>query len=201
MPEPDPERDALRARLRRERSALAPGVVRKAATALARRLQALPEYRAAASLAAYLAMPGEMDPLPAMRHALRSGRPVYVPVVDGEHLAFAPWTPDTPMRRGVFGIREPDVDARSLVRPLDLELVLVPLLGFDAACNRLGMGGGYYDRSFAARLTGPGPTLVGVAHQAQKIPELPARPWDVPLDVVLTDCETYRRVTRAPSRS
>jgi len=72
--------------------------------------------------------------------------------------------------------------------PDQLDVVLVPLVAFDLTCNRIGMGGGFYDRSFEFRKNTPAPpTLVGVAHAFQQVKDVLAQPWDVPLDFVATD--------------
>jgi 5-formyltetrahydrofolate cyclo-ligase len=83
-----------------------------------------------------------------------------------------------------------------LIAARDLDLVIVPLLGFDNACHRIGMGGGYYDRSFAfaRRLRHiSAPFMLGFAHEAQRVDQLPQRPWDVPMDAVVTQRKLYCR--------
>ena len=100
------------------------------------------------------------------------------------------------MIRNRFGIPEPDVRGGGLIAARDLDLVIVPLLGFDKACNRIGMGGGYYDRSFAfaRRLEHiSAPFMLGFAHEAQRVESLQVRPWDIPLDAVATQRRLYRR--------
>lgn len=177
--------------MRAARDALSNEQVARSATALAERLPALPGYAQAATIAGYLAMPGEMDPLPAMRRALEHGKSCYVPVITGKHLRFAPWTPDSLMRENRFGILEPAVETEQLLLPAALELVLVPLVAFDRECNRIGMGGGYYDRSFAGRSAGDGRILAGIAHEMQQVDTLQMQPWDVPLDCIITESHTY----------
>ena len=89
-----------------------------------------------------------------------------------------------------FGIREPVDQKQHQVPAWRLSLVLMPLVGFDPQGNRLGMGGGFYDRTFAYRTrrkTWPGPTLLGVAHHCQKVSALPVASWDIPLDAIITD--------------
>ena len=70
----------------------------------------------------------------------------------------------------------------------------MPLVGFDAAGNRLGMGGGFYDRTlaFMQRVPRPSPVLIGVAHQCQQEAQLPAAAWDIPLQLIVTDKKTIR---------
>ena len=81
-----------------------------------------------------------------------------------------------------------------MLGPEAIDLVLVPLVAFDPQRNRIGMGGGFYDRSFAFRKNPdqPRPVLIGVAHELQKVDLLEPEPWDVQLDMVVTDQAVYR---------
>ncbi len=188
--------NALRRELRAGRRQISRAERRAASAALARRLSALPAFRRARRIAAYWPADGELDPLPALAHAFAAGKACYLPVLcpqrDG-HLHFAPWWPGASLARNRFGIHEPAVPRRTWLPPRMLDLVLLPLVGFDAAGNRLGMGGGYYDRSFAflARRPWRRPCLIGIGFDRQRVPQLPQRPWDVPLDAVLTERHRY----------
>jgi 5-formyltetrahydrofolate cyclo-ligase len=111
-------------------------------------------------------------------------------------LWFVRYWRDDPMRRNRFGIPEPARRGRQLCPARTLNLVLLPLVGFDAGCNRIGMGKGYYDRSFAflrARQHWQRPLLIGLAHECQRIETIAPRPWDVPLDAVVTERRIYWR--------
>lgn len=188
---------SLRRRLRAERRALSPAQRRTASAMLARRLATLAVFQRARRIAAYWPADGEIDPLPALRRAAAAGKACYLPVLcpqrDG-HLHFAAWQPWTPLRRNRFGIVEPAVAPRHWLAPRMLDLVLLPLVGFDEAGNRLGMGGGFYDRSFAflAQRRWRRPRLVGVAFDLQRVDRLPRRAWDVPLDAVVSERHGYR---------
>jgi 5-formyltetrahydrofolate cyclo-ligase len=106
-------------------------------------------------------------------------------------LRFARWLPHTQrLQRNRFNIPEP-----RRARPLaaqQMQVILLPLTGFDAQGNRLGMGGGFYDRSLRAPRRRHPPLLVGVAHTAQQVDELPTEAWDIPLDKVVTDSGSLR---------
>ncbi|MDX1434376.1 MAG: 5-formyltetrahydrofolate cyclo-ligase, partial [Gammaproteobacteria bacterium] len=141
-------------------------------------------------VACYVANDGEMDLTPALARLWRAGKHVYLPALHGDALWFLPATPDSPMQRNRFGIPEPAAGADTRVAPFALDLVLMPLVAFDGAGNRLGMGGGFYDRTFAylaRRRHWRKPRLIGVAYGFQRVPSLPARPWDVTLEGVLTE--------------
>jgi 5-formyltetrahydrofolate cyclo-ligase len=110
---------------------------------------------------------------------------------DDRQLQFAPWRPGEALVANRFGIPEP-----AEAQPLPAEamaLIVLPLVGFDATGQRLGMGGGWYDRSLAFRRdrTAPPPWLVGVGFALQQIDALPVEPWDVPLDAVCTESNTF----------
>lgn len=154
------------------------------------------EYREATHLALYLAVDGEIDPSPLVAEARAAGKQLYLPVLatDGtDALRFAAWHPDTPMQLNRFKIPEPSSDTADLRTPTQLDLVFTPLVAFDARGNRLGMGGGFYDRSFAFLKSGARkPLLIGLAFEFQLQSELRAESWDIPLAGVATDCAFYR---------
>jgi len=177
--------------MRRRRRRLTPAERRAAAHAMARALAGTPLLRHARRLALYHPVDGEADTGPIAALARRLGKRLYLPVVDAVRrgrLGFAPYRERAPSRANRWGIPEPAARA-GLRSPRALDLVIVPLVAFDRAGNRLGMGAGYYDRSFAflRRRRWRRPRLVGLAYAFQEVPRLEARPWDVPLDAVLTE--------------
>ncbi|MBL8259462.1 MAG: 5-formyltetrahydrofolate cyclo-ligase [Candidatus Competibacteraceae bacterium] len=189
------DRDGLRQRLRSARRNLPLIERQEAALAVARRVLDWPPFGAAARIAAYWAREGELDPKPLLEAAWAEGKDVYLPVVidaPSRSLRFAPYRPGCPLRRNRFAIPEPDVPESRWLAPEALDLVLLPLVAFDAAGVRLGMGGGFYDRSFAFLRHGDDqcrrPWLLGLGYEFQQSPEpLPLEPWDVPLHAVATD--------------
>ena len=184
----------LRRRLRKIRKRRSPAQRRDAERKLLKFVQRLPEFRRAKRVAAYLAVDGEIRADGLLRRARQRGKEIFVPRLrPGSRLAFVRWSPRQPVRKNRFHIAEP-IDALRL-SPRRLDLVFVPLTGFDAHGHRIGMGGGFYDRSFAFRL-GPGgrplPRLIGLAFECQRVDALPVQAWDVPLDAVLTERGVYR---------
>jgi len=191
-------RDALRAEMRGARRQLDAASQAAAAQALRAQLIAQPEYAAAARISAYFAVRGEIDMAPLIECAGADGKQIYLPVLDGDYLLFAPWAPGEPLEKRPFGLLEPAVSRDALIEPRELDLALVPLVAFDAAGNRLGMGGGYYDRSFAFLREGATrPVFCGVAHELQRVDALDAESWDVPLQMVATDAGIYRPMAKA----
>lgn len=193
QPSAPPDRAALRRELRARRRALSAAEQRQAARALARRLARLPALRRARRVALYWPMDGEIDPRRLARAAGFGRHAFYLPVLrafPALTLGFARWHPGQRLQRNRFGIPEPR--GRALLAAQRLDALLLPLTGFDAAGNRLGMGGGFYDRTLACRRHGAaGPLLVGVAHACQQLEHLAAAAWDVPLAVVVTDRHVF----------
>ncbi len=187
----------LRHRLKQSRLALSANERHAASTAALARLRSLRQFRHADHLAAYIGSKGELDPMPLLTLAARLGKTCYLPVLHPflrGRLWFCRWQPGDQLSVNRFGILEPS-KCRGRVRPARcLDLVIVPVLGFDNTCQRLGMGGGFYDRTFAfVRRTTyvKRPFLLGLAYQTQYCDLLPARSWDVALDAVVTDCRLY----------
>jgi 5-formyltetrahydrofolate cyclo-ligase len=190
---------ALRREFRARRRAIAPAERTAAAGAAAARLRESGLVKPRARIAVYLPADGEFDPMPIADLARARGALVYVPVIASarfRRLAFAPLdAPDAAWRRNRHGLDEPGADPRLWRSPRDLDLVLVPLVAFDAAGARLGMGGGYYDRAYAYlrhRTAWRRPRLLGLAFDSQEAAALPADARDVPLWGVLTGTRLLR---------
>jgi 5-formyltetrahydrofolate cyclo-ligase len=139
------------------------------------------------NLAAFCAFRGEPDLMPALEALHNAGRRIFLPVVNDNQMLFRHWTPAKDMKRNRFGIPEPVMGVEC--PPDRLELVLMPLVAFSATGTRLGMGAGFYDKTFEFTLSHPesGPLLVGAAYSLQEVNSLPAQSWDVPLHAVITD--------------
>ena len=138
-------------------------------------------------LAGYMPIRTEIDPLPAMAEAAAHG-PVGVPVIQAAEtpLKFSRLTPEGALRDGPFGAKVTEIDDY-----FEPEILIVPLVGFDARGGRLGYGGGFYDRTLEL-LRGKRPTLaIGFAYEAQRADALPLEPTDQPLDMIVTENGIY----------
>ena len=184
----------LRAALRPQRLALAPAMRMAAAESIATTLLAHPLFPASGYIAGYWAMGGEV-PLHVLQMRLGAARIWCLPCIqDDGSLRFAPWVPGDELVSNRFGIPEPTLSSTSSLPAGEMAAVLLPLLAFTRAGQRLGMGGGYYDRSFGFRIGQPAPPLlVGVGYAFQELDALPADPWDVALDAVVTERELIIR--------
>ena len=162
----------------------------QAAMTAAAALSGSPAARNASRIAAFVAVDAELDPGPFIAAAREAGRQIFLPVLGPRpgRLDFVRAEAGTPLFPNRYGIPEPGPG--QTIGAQFLDLVLVPLVGFDEAGNRLGMGAGYYDRTFAFRRGRRhwfGPTLIGYAYECQRVDALPEMPWDVPLDGVVTE--------------
>ncbi|MCB1669697.1 MAG: 5-formyltetrahydrofolate cyclo-ligase [Gammaproteobacteria bacterium] len=194
----DSDRARLRRQLRHERRSLTAAEQRDRSEQVYRRVVSQAFFHRARRLAFYFANDGEVDPLAILLRAWQMSKHCYLPVLSThrpDKVCFAPFRPGDKLVPNRWGILEPALPVRRLVAAYSLDLVLVPLVGFDAACNRLGMGKGFYDRTFAyrQRLGFQRPRLIGLAYEQQKVDRLPVSDWDVPLEAVVTETTLYRR--------
>lgn len=190
-------RPALRRQLRQARRNLSPQQQKRAARDLYRQLAQHPLFRRCRHIALYLPNDGEIDPRPLLREAQRRGKATYLPALKRwprTKMSFQRVHPHESMTRNRFRIAEPqDLPARQR-QVWTLDLVLLPLVGFDEQGGRLGMGGGFYDRSLAYRQLRKNwhkPALLGLAHECQKVDRLALASWDVRLGAVVTDRRWY----------
>jgi len=181
---------ALRTRHRRARSVLTASQLSDSASALVNQVAQVFEFADCRRVASYIAIRGEIDTLPLMQRFV--DKHYYLPVLRGTDMYFAQWQPGSTLLKKDFGLLEPDCTDDVWIDSRELDVVLVPLVVFDRNCNRIGQGGGFYDRAFEFLKGRAGvgkPALVGVAHESQREPELQPQSWDVPLDLRLPSTE------------
>jgi 5-formyltetrahydrofolate cyclo-ligase len=196
------ERSAARLGLRRQmrllRAGLAPHDQQQAARSFARQAQRTRLLRPGLKVAAYVAVRNEADLAPLIARALRLKCQVYLPRVvnlKAGRMEFLRFEGLRHLRRNALGLLEPESSAPRIA-PRELDLVFVPLAAFDSHGNRLGTGGGFYDRHFAflgSRRHWRRPRLIGVAYEIQRVPSVPTEPWDIVMDAVMTERRLYRR--------
>jgi len=191
------ERTSLRKALRQARRSLSLRAQDDAAIALHHMLAGQLFFRSAKRLAFYLANDGEVDPSLLLAAALSRGQQCFLPLLHpfGQNrLLFVRYRQGDRLRRNRWGMLEPRLQARSVVQARTLDVVLVPLVGFDAQGNRLGMGKGFYDRAFSFRAAARRrrPLLVGLAHECQRVEKLESQAWDVRMDRIVSDKQSYQ---------
>ncbi|WP_348767150.1 5-formyltetrahydrofolate cyclo-ligase [uncultured Salinisphaera sp.] len=186
--------DQRRAALRARRN-LGPGTARAASQQACRRIARLPVFKRARRIGLYWPMRHEADPRLLLPYFNRRQQ-AFLPRVAGERLEFiAIDGPGFRQRRSPLGIVEPITRSARPVAALDL--LIMPLSAFDAAARRIGMGGGFYDRTLAGQHPRGfrGPWLLGLAFDVQRVERIVTRAWDIPLDAVASDAAIYRRAT------
>ncbi|MCK5894228.1 MAG: 5-formyltetrahydrofolate cyclo-ligase [Endozoicomonadaceae bacterium] len=195
--QPSLQKKPLRQILRACRRQLTPLEQHQASHNLGKILCRQSFYLRSQRIALYLSHDGEVDPTDIARKAWKQGKQCYLPVLHPlkpSWLQFLPWFPSSRMKKNRFGIPEPDARFYQSVPVWSLDLVLLPLTGFDQKGNRMGMGGGFYDRTFAFIHTSTKtkvPQLIGLAHECQRVAHLPINSWDIPLSGIVSDKQFY----------
>jgi len=185
-------RRQLRRELRARRRAITGSARTAKSHALARRVDALGLLRAGHRIGLYLATTEEIDTAPLIALARQRGCRIALPrVVDLRRDRMRFFDLGSNVRRGAYGLMEPQ---GGVPRPAqEMDVVFMPLVGFDALGNRIGMGRGFYDRHFAFRHRLQHyrrPRLVGLGYSVQQVATLPHQPHDVPVDAIVTECST-----------
>ena len=168
--------------MRARRRALPAEERQAAALAIARHTCTAPGWEQALRIALYLPADGEADPLPLVDSLRAAGKSIFLPVIRNDNsLGFAPWEADASLITNRFGIDEPTTRQRPAT---EMDIVLLPLVAWSVRGDRLGMGGGFYDRSLAQA----GNVIkVGLAYEFQRVTRLASEAWDVALDFVATE--------------
>ncbi|MDD1782940.1 5-formyltetrahydrofolate cyclo-ligase [Enterovibrio sp. ZSDZ35] len=184
------QRTLLRQQIRQRRRALTEESQHLAAHQLLTCVEASDAMSNAAHIALYLSVDGELDTTPLIERCWRKGQSVYLPVIhpfSKGHLLFLHYHPNSHLIPNRYGILEPKLDVRDVLPARKLDVICTPLVAFDAQGQRLGMGGGYYDRTLAQWYeTGEGARPIGLAHDCQQVDRLPVEAWDIPLPEILT---------------
>lgn len=189
---------SLRQQVREKRRTLSDAEREQAAFLLCERIAASRTFKQSKHIAFYLTNDGEMNLDLLIKHAWQQGKQCYLPVLaepNTQRLWFIPYTPGTKLKNNRFGIPEPiHSHSTRLRKTISLDLILMPLVAFDEQGNRMGMGGGFYDRTLAflrQRRYWHKPNLLGVAYEFQKQQQLQTNPWDIPLQAIATEKTLY----------
>lgn len=191
------EKTDLRRSLRTRRNTLSAEEQRLAARHLSAKVTGTRLFLASRRIACYLPSDGEIGTRFIIEHIRRMRKTCYLPVISRlshDRLWFAKHEHGVELARNRYGVPEPVVNTRDLVRARELDLILLPLVGFDDHGNRLGMGGGFYDRSLAFLRQRKGwrkPHIIGLAYDFQRTNGIEADTWDVPMQGVVTDQAVY----------
>ncbi|MFJ5491181.1 5-formyltetrahydrofolate cyclo-ligase [Pectobacterium carotovorum] len=183
-------RQQIRQAVRQQRRLLTSAQQSRFAQQASERVMAHPKIIRADSVAVFLSFDGELDTSPLIQQLWQQEKRVYLPVLHpfrAGYLLFLRYAPDTELVRNRLKIMEPRLDVRHVLPLPQLDVLLTPLVAFDHQGQRLGMGGGFYDRTLQYRnYTSRGPYPIGLAHDCQQIDALPVESWDIPLPEIIT---------------
>lgn len=189
-------RTHLRLQIRQRRQSLSAFEQQTASQQLIHTFASLPEVAAAQRIALYLANDGELNTQPLIEWLWQQGKQVYLPVLHPfakGHLLFLHYQAHTPMNKNRYGIAEPKLDQCLICPVRELDIIGTPLVAFDQSGQRLGMGGGYYDRTLAPWFkTQQGAMPIGLAHDCQQVEQLPTASWDIPLRKIVTPSKVWQ---------
>lgn len=185
-------RETLRQLMRAKRRAISPKSAILSSQKLTQNLVNLPMICNHEHIAFYMANDHEINPADFMTHCLANGKKCYLPVLDSEkknHLIFVTYSAGNKFIINRYNIREPEITAHNIHPTHLLDVVLIPLVAFDDNGGRLGMGKGYYDRTFAFinQSSASQPLLIGLAYECQRVDFIELEPWDVPLHGLMTE--------------
>ena len=188
------QRQQIRQAIRQARRQLTPEQQKIAAEQA--KLNALqhPKIAQAKNIALFLSFDGEINTQPLIDALWQQNKQVYLPVLhpfSAHHLLFLHYRPDTQLIKNRFNIAEPPLDVRDVLPPEQLDVMLIPLVAFDNQGQRLGMGGGFYDRTLA-NWQQSGFYPIGLAHDCQQVEQLPVAHWDIPLPEIITPKKIWR---------
>ncbi|EHT11415.1 5-formyltetrahydrofolate cyclo-ligase [Klebsiella pasteurii] len=193
LSDPPYTRQQIRQQIRQRRRALTPEQQTQFALQAADRMMAYTPVLLAQTVAVFLSFDGELDTRPLIDQLWRAGKRVYLPVLhpfSPGNLLFLHYHPSSDLVVNRLKIREPKLDVRDVLPLSRLDVLVTPLVAFDAAGQRLGMGGGFYDRTLQNwrrhRLQ-----PVGYAHDCQQVDALPTEQWDIPLPAAITPSKTW----------
>ncbi len=188
-------RDEIRQLIRQRRRQLSQDQQHQSALKLVEQCMQQELFHASQHIALYLSTDGELNTQPLINALWQAGKSVYLPVLhpfSKGHLLFLHYQANTPMTLNKFGISEPKLDQRLIIPTDQLDVICTPLVAFDDSCQRLGMGGGYYDRTLAPWFhTQVGATPIGLAHDCQQVDKIPTEKWDIPLPMIITPSQRF----------
>lgn len=188
-------RQQLRSEIRRRRQALTAAEQQHAATALVQQVLQHPSLMALQHFALYLTNEGEINTAPLIHAFLAAGKNLYLPVLHpfaAGYLLFQHYQPQTPLQPNRFGIAEPVLNCAEIKPLAELDVIFTPLVAFDSQGQRLGMGGGFYDRTLAQLPFDATTTVIGLAHDCQQVTAVPVEAWDQPLDAIFTPSQYFQ---------
>lgn len=187
------QRDTIRQFIRQQRRALSEKQQQHAAEQLCQHVLSHPKIRLAQTIALFLSFDGEINTTPLISHLWALNKQVCLPIehpFQRHHLLFLRYIPETVLIENRFHILEPELDVNNVIPLTEIDIILTPLVAFDSQGQRLGMGGGFYDRTlqnWQQKSFYP----IGLAHDCQQVKQLPTESWDIPLPEIITPTKIW----------
>lgn len=186
----------LRRHLLNARAALSTAQRDAAAAAVSEHVLQLPQLQQPCAVGSYFSVRAELPTQQLNRRLIDAGHQLALPVlhpINRGQLLFLSLNESIRWVHNQYNIPEPELHAQHILPLQQLQILLVPLVGFDSQGNRMGMGGGFYDRTLSGYRKGSYPNLlpIGLALDCQHVEQLPNNPWDVPLPMVITPSKVW----------
>jgi len=184
----------LRTRIKQKREQLSSENVDQLGGAIFRNLLDSNILEDKSRIAIYCSVNNEVATMQIIKHLWTKDKELFLPIIKSNQLVFGSYKSGDNLSNNKFDIPEPTTQREELITADVLDLVIVPLVAFDSDCNRLGMGGGYYDRALAFKKTSSktsSPLLIGLAYELQKVNILEMNSWDIPMDGIISESKTY----------
>jgi len=184
----------IRKIIKEKRSQLSEKELSLTSKAIAERIRSFKFSKELTKIGIYYAVNNEVDVHPLCEILWQENKRVYLPIVEKKKLLFGEYRNTSNLKNNRFKIPEPIVGLESQISAFELDLIFMPLVAFDPMGNRIGMGGGFYDRTLDNKQLDNDlkkPILVGVAYEFQKQNQIQPNPWDIPLDMIFTESKIY----------
>ena len=180
--------------IKEKRSQLSEKELRLTSKAITERIRSFKFPKELTKIGIYYAVNNEVDVHPLCKILWQESKRVYLPIVEKKKLLFGEYRDTSNLKNNRFKIPEPIVGIESQISAFELDLIFMPLVAFDPMGNRIGMGGGFYDRTLDNKQLDNDlkkPILVGVAYEFQKQNKIQPNSWDIPLDMIFTESKIY----------
>lgn len=186
----------IRTKIRSKREKLSPITIKQDSNLVYHQIINSHYLKNSTKIAIYLSCKGEIKTEQIIKWCWNNSKKIYLPVIDPvnkNNLLFIRYTKKTKLILNKFNIFEPKIENENIILPEDLDLIITPLVAFDSNCNRLGMGGGFYDRALAPFKKSQKPIAIGIAYDFQQINNLIVNSWDIPMQSVFTPKKIWHR--------
>ncbi|OGT49725.1 MAG: 5-formyltetrahydrofolate cyclo-ligase [Gammaproteobacteria bacterium RIFCSPHIGHO2_12_FULL_41_15] len=184
------QKQALRKILRQRRTNLSDIDRKNFSLDIAKKLYEQKSWQIATKIGFFFSQHSEVQTASIIKHGLEQNKLCYLPVLSEQQITFHAYRSGETLIKNRFNISEPNALTAPKINPNELDIILMPLIGFDERCNRLGQGGGYYDRCLQD-LKNRRPILIGLAFECQKTGSIPTESWDIPVNYIITEQNLY----------